>query len=146
MRKLLIKRQNRTGLRQKAKWVLYEEKHFRRLIEDVTDLVNGLVELFPVAQASQRAIEASELGTDENLLALRDIATDQDKYLEITIAKVLENHKGASYRVAFSGNNNSGFQVGNNSGQISNFRAHRLLKYIMHASNAYKNNSLTLTA
>jgi hypothetical protein len=56
MRELAIKRQNRTGLRQKAKWAPYEEKHFRRLIEDVTKLVTGLTELFPAAQSSQRAL------------------------------------------------------------------------------------------
>ncbi|KAF2190296.1 hypothetical protein K469DRAFT_27243 [Zopfia rhizophila CBS 207.26] len=38
MRQLSIERQNRTGLRQKAKWALHEEKRFRRLIE-VIELV-----------------------------------------------------------------------------------------------------------
>jgi hypothetical protein len=125
MRELCIKRQNRTGLRQKAKWALYEEKHFRRLIEDVTDLVNDLVDLFPAAQASQRAlceIEVSELGTEESLPVLKEIAASQDKYLEAAIAKVVEDRKGNSYSVTFSGNNNSGFQVAHNSGAISNLR------------------------
>ncbi|KAJ9652363.1 hypothetical protein H2201_009224, partial [Coniosporium apollinis] len=94
MRELSIKRQNRTGLRHKAKWALYEEKHFRRLIEDVTDLINDLVELFPAAQAAQCQLcelEVSELGTDESLLVLKDIAADQDKYLETAISRALGN-------------------------------------------------------
>ena len=125
MRELCIKRQSRTGLRQKAQWALYEEKHFRRLIEDVTDLVNDLVDLFPGAQASQRAlceIEVSELGTDESIPVLREIAAGQDEYLEAALAKVVENRKNDSYTVTFSGNNSSGFQVAHNSGAISNLR------------------------
>ncbi|KAL8695673.1 MAG: hypothetical protein Q9201_007989 [Fulgogasparrea decipioides] len=45
MRDLSIKRQNQTPLRQKAKCALYEEKHFKRLIEDITSLVNDLIEI-----------------------------------------------------------------------------------------------------
>ncbi|OCL12034.1 hypothetical protein AOQ84DRAFT_421474 [Glonium stellatum] len=50
MRELSVKRQNRTPLQRKVKWALYEEKQFKRLIEDVTGLVNSLVELYPAAQ------------------------------------------------------------------------------------------------
>ena len=67
-RELAIKRQNQMGLRRKAKWALYEEKHFRRLIEDVTELVTGLTELFPAAQSSQQALcetDISELGRSQ---------------------------------------------------------------------------------
>jgi hypothetical protein len=93
MRELSIKRQNRTPLRQKAKWALYEEKHFKRLIEDVTDLVNDLVELFPAAQSSQQELcelEVLELGTSESLPILKDIASSQDKYLEAALSKALK--------------------------------------------------------
>ncbi|KAL9626667.1 MAG: hypothetical protein Q9164_007826, partial [Protoblastenia rupestris] len=56
MRQLSIERQNQASLRQKAKWALYEEKHFRRLIEDITGLINGLVELFPACQEVQQRL------------------------------------------------------------------------------------------
>ncbi|KAK4983639.1 hypothetical protein LTR50_007096 [Elasticomyces elasticus] len=46
MRNLLIRRQNKT-LWQKMKWTLYEKKRFERLIKDVIELVNNLVERFP---------------------------------------------------------------------------------------------------
>jgi hypothetical protein len=124
MRELSIKRQNQTGLRYKAKWALYGEKSLRRLIEDVTDLVNDLIELFPAAHASQRElceIEVSEMGTNENLPLLKDIAAGQDEYLEAAILKVIENRKVHSPNVTFSGNNNSGFQLGYNAGTISGF-------------------------
>lgn len=124
MRELSINRQNRTGLRHEARWALYGEKSLRRLIEDVTDLVNDLIELFPAAHASQRElceIEVSEPGTDENLPVLTDIAAGQDEYLEAAILKVIENRKVHSPTVTFSGNNNSGFQLGYNAGTISGF-------------------------
>jgi hypothetical protein len=94
MRTLSIKRQNHSELRQKAKWALYEEKHFKRLIEDITDLVNDLVDLFPAAQASRRELcqtEVSEFDTGESLRVLKDIVAGQDKYLEAAISKAVEN-------------------------------------------------------
>jgi len=93
MRTLSLKRQNRTQLRQKVKWALYEEKHFRRLIDDITELVNSLVDLFPALQTMQRELcvyEVSEFG-DGGLPVLKDIAKDQDKELEEAILKALEH-------------------------------------------------------
>ena len=95
MRDLSIKRQNRTALRRKMKWALYEEKHFKRLIEDVIDSVNDLVEMFPAAQQEQRElyeVEASEIGTSESLLVLKSIAASQDKDLESAILKALKSN------------------------------------------------------
>lgn len=124
MRDLALKRQNNTSLRQKAKWALYEEKRFRKLIEDITDLITGLSELFPAAQSSQRALcesEVSEMGVD-NLPLLKEAVAGQDAYLETTIAKILEQqHQNRSSTVNFYGNNNSGFEMGVNHGNISGF-------------------------
>ena len=95
MRDLSIKRQNGTALRQKVKWALYEEKHFKRLIEDIIDLVNDLVEVFPAAEQVQRElceVEASEIGTSESLAILKSIASSQDKELETAIAKALKSN------------------------------------------------------
>ena len=50
MRKLCIKRQNGSTLRQKAKWALYEEKYFKKVIKDMQKLVDALPELFPAAK------------------------------------------------------------------------------------------------
>ncbi|EON63735.1 hypothetical protein W97_02963 [Coniosporium apollinis CBS 100218] len=122
MRELSLKRQSRTGLRQKAKWAMYEEKQFRRLIEDITELVDNLVELFPAAQASQRRlceVEVSEIGAEESLPVLKEIVANQDRYLEAAVSKALESRKGGSPNVVFSGNNNSGFQSAINYGTIN---------------------------
>jgi Skp family chaperone for outer membrane proteins len=123
MRQLAIERQNRSGVRQKAKWALYQEKHFRRLIEDITKLVNNLDNLFPAAQQSQRdlcAIEVSTVGEGEGISVLRKIAAKQDELLEQAIMKATEN-AGKSHHIIFSGSGNTGLQLGHNSGTMSRF-------------------------
>jgi hypothetical protein len=120
MRRLAIERQNRSGLRQKAKWAIYQEKHFRRLIEDITDLVDDLVTLFPANEQSQRTLcdlEVTAFGNTEAVPALREIATDQDKLLLDALTKVT-NKAEASYHIVFSGNN-TGVQIGHNNGSIT---------------------------
>ena len=121
MRQLSIERQNTTGLRQKAKWALYEEKNFRRLIEEVTELINGLVELFPACREVQKRLcdsEVSTIGKNEGVPVLREIAAEQDKFLEDAFSKVT-NHKGESNNIVFSGSNNTGFQLAQNFGTFS---------------------------
>jgi Skp family chaperone for outer membrane proteins len=123
MRQLAIERQNRSGVRQKAKWALYQEKHFRRLIEDITELVSDLDDLFPTTQQSQRDlcdIEVSTIGEGEGMSALREIAADQDKLLEQAITKATENTE-RSHHIVFSGSGNIGLQLGHNSGTMSGF-------------------------
>jgi hypothetical protein len=123
MRQLSIERQNRSGVRQKAKWALYQEKQFRRLIEDITELVNDLDNLFPATQQYQRElcdIEVSTIGEGQDISALREIAAAQDKLLEQAITKAAES-AGKSHHIVFSGSGNTGFQLGHNSGTISGF-------------------------
>lgn len=95
MRGMSIKRQNGTALRQKMKWALYEEKIFKRLIEDVTGLVNDLVGIFPATQQVQRElceVEALEIGKSKGLPILWSIAASQDKDLETAILKALKSN------------------------------------------------------
>ncbi|KAH7069947.1 prion-inhibition and propagation-domain-containing protein [Paraphoma chrysanthemicola] len=123
MHQLAIERQNRSGMRQKAKWALYQEKQFRRLLEDITDLINDLDHLFPAAQQTQRDLcdaEVSTLGQGEGITVLREIAADQDKLLEEAIAKAAES-TGQSHHIVFSGSGNTGLQIGHNSGTMSGF-------------------------
>ncbi|KAL9611365.1 MAG: hypothetical protein Q9167_003984 [Letrouitia subvulpina] len=124
MRDLSIKRQNQTRLRQKAKWALYEGKHFKRLIEDITSLVNDLIDLFPAAQASQKTLcqaEIAEMNAKENLPMLGAIVQYQDKLLEETIVEAM-NQKAPRLNISFLGSYNSGLQLVNNTGTISNMR------------------------
>ncbi|KAF2008557.1 small s protein [Aaosphaeria arxii CBS 175.79] len=123
MRQLAIERQNRSGLRQKAKWALYQEKQFRRLIEDITELVDSLVELFPASKLSQRELcdmEVSAIGEGQGISVLREIATAQDRLLEQAITKAADS-TGKSHHIVFSGSGNTGLQVAHNSGTMSGF-------------------------
>lgn len=120
MRQLAIERQNRSGVRQKARWALYQEKQFRRLIEDITELVNDLDNLFPATQQSQRElcdIEVCAIGEGQDISVVREIAAAQDKLLEQAITKAAES-AGKSHHIVFSGSRNTGLQVGHNSGRI----------------------------
>jgi hypothetical protein len=123
MRQLAIQRQNRSSIKQKTKWALYQEKQFRRLIEDITELVDKLVELFPAAMQSQRELcdtEVSAVGEGESISVLREIAASQDKLLEQAITKAAEG-TGKAHHIVFSGGGNNGLQVGHNSGTMSGF-------------------------
>ncbi|KAG8525685.1 uncharacterized protein KY384_000445 [Bacidia gigantensis] len=121
MTELAASRQNKTGFRQRAKWALFEEKTSRRLIEDITDLIDGLVKLFRASQETQRELcdtELSSISTKENIQVLGDIAEEQDKFLKDAIAKATSKDDGV-HNIVFSGNDNAGFQMGHNSGTIS---------------------------
>ncbi|KAA8642623.1 hypothetical protein EYZ11_009034 [Aspergillus tanneri] len=124
MQDLAKKRQGESKLEQ-SEWTLYEEKNFTRLIEDISELVDGLIDLFPGIQEEQRKLceeEVAEMNTSEKVLPLlKEIATGQDKLLSDTVVKVIQSTTTYTNSVVFSGPN-SGFQVGNNSGKISSVR------------------------
>ena len=123
MRQLAIDRQNQSGVRQRVKWALYQEKHFHRLIEDITEHVDSLVELFPATQQAQRELcdtEASAFGENEAISVLKEIAAVQDKFLEQAITKKTDGADN-SHHIVFSGSGNTGLQLGHNSGTMSGF-------------------------
>lgn len=82
-----------------------------------------MIELFPGIQEEQRTLceeELSEMRNKRAMLSLiKDIAASQDKLLSDTAAKAMKPTTTYSKSVVFSGVN-SGLQIGNNSGQISN--------------------------
>ncbi|KAJ5668369.1 uncharacterized protein N7477_006939 [Penicillium maclennaniae] len=119
---LAKKRQGKSELERDQATILYEEKNFARLIEDIGELVDGLVELFPGIQEEQRKLceeEVSGLNANEGALSLlKEVAAGQDKLLSDTVVKVIQSTTTYTNSVVFSGPN-SGFQIGNNSGKIS---------------------------
>lgn len=124
MRELSVRRQGHTGLRQKAKWALYGEKQFLRLIEDITALVQSLITVFPAQEVAQRSlceVEISELSDKDSLPLLKEVAAGQDSFLNDAIIKAIGQSTSPSYTATFSGNNNSGFQIGQNTGTMSGF-------------------------
>lgn len=122
MCQLALARQNRAGVRQKAKWALYQEKQLRRLIEDITDLVKDLEDLFPASKETLSKLadaEVSTIGNNEGITKLKEIAAEQDKLLEEAIIKASERAGKSTYHTVISGNNNNGVQMGHNSGTIT---------------------------
>ena len=61
------------------------------------------------------------MGAKENLPILGAIVKSQDKLLEKAIAEAI-NQKTPVPNIIFSGSHNSGFQLANNTGTISNLR------------------------
>ncbi|GME31684.1 uncharacterized protein LTHEOB_3110 [Neofusicoccum parvum] len=112
-----------TGLSQKTKWALYQKKHFEELIENITDLVDGLEKILPAPQATQSRLceeEISTIGAQADLPLLEEVVVEQDPSLVDAIRKVLAEQERLP-GVVFSGANNRGFQLGNNTGTISGF-------------------------
>jgi len=92
MRDLALKRQRRSTVRQKAAWALYEKKHFDRLISDVVELVNGLVQLFPATQQRQNELvveEVQEIRSQPALPEIEAAAKDVDSLLVYSVQRVL---------------------------------------------------------
>ncbi|KAF2267044.1 hypothetical protein CC78DRAFT_531130 [Lojkania enalia] len=60
-----IERQNVIWLRQKVKRALYEKKYLKKLVDNITELVDTLIELFLASQAKQGSYEtqASEINS-----------------------------------------------------------------------------------
>lgn len=110
---------------ERTELILYEEKNFTRLIEDISDSVNDLVNLFPAVEETQQKLcdeEVSEMNKAENALSLlKEAADGQDNMLSKTVIKVIESNTTYNNSVVFQGTN-SGFQIGNNRGNISNVR------------------------
>jgi hypothetical protein len=125
MQDLAKKRQGKSELEQDQVTILYEEKNFARLIEDISELVDGLVDLFPGIQEEQRKLceeEVSGLNANEGALSLlKEVAAGQDKLLSDMVVKVIQSTTTYTNSVVFSGPN-SGFQIGNNSGKINGVR------------------------
>lgn len=100
MRELAIRRQQRSNFTQKAAWALYEEKHFRRLIEDVTAHVDALIKLFPAAEQrqQQRCLqEVMDIQSEPGLPALEQAAEGVDEQLRSYVQQVIANQGSHSF-------------------------------------------------
>jgi hypothetical protein len=92
LKSLALDRQKRSSFTQKAAWALYEKKHFDRLVEDVTPLVDTLVKLFPATQARQQELVVEEVGEIEShagLEALEEAADGVDSVFQASVKNAL---------------------------------------------------------
>ena len=101
MASLALQRQRRSNFTQKLSWALYEENHFRKLLEDVSGLVGSLVELFPPAQKIQRELctaEVEELELGFHDLEILDQSADGvDRTFQEAVQQAVASASGHSY-------------------------------------------------
>ncbi|RFU34874.1 hypothetical protein B7463_g1449, partial [Scytalidium lignicola] len=122
LKMLSLKRFNPRNILKKTKWALYKEKYLNRLIEDTTELVNGLVELFPAAQPERERLceeDGSQLASDQNVSLIAPIVAEQDPELSAAI-KSRQSAGGQIFNITFAGSQNHGLQQGYFSGQQTN--------------------------
>ena len=122
LKTLSLKRFKPSTVLKRAKWALHTEKHLNRLIQDTTELVDGLIELFPTAQPPQKQLceeEGSELASDEDVALLAPLIEELDPELSKAIqSKSLRQSQ--HFNITFAGSRNYGLQQGYFSGQQTN--------------------------
>jgi hypothetical protein len=121
IQELILKYEKRSSFRQRAKWVLFQEKQFTKLMENIASLLADLDDLYPAAQQIQRSLCEQEVAAfdDTELIGLmKSIAEAQDKLMAEVIAK---RHPEAStkYIGYFGYSTNYGVQSGLNHGTIT---------------------------
>lgn len=125
MRAISVSRQNKTPLRQKAKWALYQEKTFRRIIEDSNELVKELEDLFPAAEAARQLTHeevASIAQIPGSIPILAEIASS-DEVQDEKLREAIEQHQkdqggSVTYTTTF-GNVTRSMAMAHNSGSIN---------------------------
>lgn len=119
---LSIKRFTPKTILKKAKWALHKEKYLNRLIQDITELVTGLVELFPAAEPEQWRLcdeEGTELGSDPHVTLINDMVAEQYPQLSAAI-KATSSGDTRTFNITFAGSKNYGLQQAYFSGTQAN--------------------------
>lgn len=92
VQRIISQRQRNTSFMKKTAWALYEKKDLDRLVEDIADMTNQLVNLFPATQPMQQELSVRELHDfgDEHLPLIKDIAGTQDPLLASEAQKAMQ--------------------------------------------------------
>ncbi|EXL45109.1 hypothetical protein FOCG_13868 [Fusarium oxysporum f. sp. radicis-lycopersici 26381] len=92
MRDLARRRQKTTSLSKKISWALYKQKFFKRLLEDILELLDGLEAIFPQQEAYRQMaeMEIEEVGEGPSLQMLSEAAQKTDDLLREAASKRLE--------------------------------------------------------
>lgn len=132
MRELSIQRQTGTSIRKKAAWALYEKKKFSGMIEEVTDFITTLVELFPAAQEDQRVLcktEVSAIREPQDLALLNDIAGKDDAMLAAAVKKEM-NGRGHSV-TDWSAGENTKLRIGDENEFGVEIKSHNAARFVL---------------
>ncbi|GAB7352512.1 hypothetical protein MBLNU459_g2911t1 [Dothideomycetes sp. NU459] len=103
---------SKISVNMRVRWAFYERKRFEKLILDLSDLVDALVELFPTTKEDQRRVgeEIQEIRTgfaalkidaakgQQALKELHDVAAETDRSFATALANVIGNAK-TTYQV-----------------------------------------------
>ncbi|KAK5452888.1 hypothetical protein LTS15_007036 [Exophiala xenobiotica] len=122
LQRLSLRRFKPGSVLKKAKWALYKEKSLNRLIQDITELVTGLIELFPAARSEQRRLceqDGAELASDEHVSLIAPLIAAQDPELSASM-KSLNPSAQPNFHITFAGSHNHGLQQGYFSGHQTN--------------------------
>jgi hypothetical protein len=80
-KEIVRRRQKGTNFLQKSAWALYEKKKFERLIQDVTEFMDALENVFPDIKPVRDQLcagEVAEFGKDKETMALLRETTGED--------------------------------------------------------------------
>ncbi|KAL2809094.1 prion-inhibition and propagation-domain-containing protein [Aspergillus granulosus] len=104
LRDMALRRQKELGLSRRVTWALYDQKSYNQLIENVTDLVNSLVTLFPSEEfhlAQQKLcreeVEELELEYRPDLHILQETSCEVDNLLGETLRRAISTRGGNRY-------------------------------------------------
>ncbi|KIJ42848.1 hypothetical protein M422DRAFT_170682, partial [Sphaerobolus stellatus SS14] len=115
MKQLALKRQKRTGILKIASWTLYHGSEFKRLIENITMLIDNLEDIFP-SRARQNELvqqEVEQVQSRQEQELLRNATKDVDGLLHRVTDKVLTGHLFLNVTVRNQGRALNGDTVGN---------------------------------
>jgi hypothetical protein len=92
---LAIKHRKGSRFLKLTSWAIYHRAEFRRLIEDVTSLIDNMEKLFPAQQAQTTLVqqEAAEIGDKPSLQLVENAAEGVDTLLRTTARQLLNGHK-----------------------------------------------------
>ena len=130
MRALAQQRQKEMSIIKKTKWALYEKRKFDGMINDINGFVNDLVELFPASVETQRLLcgtEISSIKDTEDLLLLKDVASQDDTILKESVARELE-YRGHTL-TEFTAKGDSKTRVGDKNGIGVASKSHHVSKF-----------------
>ncbi|KAK9422069.1 putative Prion-inhibition and propagation-domain-containing protein [Seiridium unicorne] len=116
LRAAVSRRQKGTSLLQKAAWALYDEKNFRKMINQITEFISALENLFPVKESVRRTlveIEIEEVDDEPSLTTLQNAAADSDSVMSEVVTKRLEIYGGKNYAKNVQGEESARVRVGN---------------------------------
>jgi tRNA U34 5-carboxymethylaminomethyl modifying enzyme MnmG/GidA len=92
-REVTKRRMKVDGIKPKVSWAIYRHKDFWNLLENITELLDGLESIFPAQEARTKELAAEEIAevqNEETLRLLSKISEEIDKKLQEAANQKLE--------------------------------------------------------